>query len=563
MASNKRPNVLIVLADDLGFSDVGCFGGEIQTPHINRLADEGLRFTDFHTASACSPTRAMLLSGTDHHVAGIGSMAERMSPEMRSNPGYEGYLNDRVVSLPEALRDSGHYETLMAGKWHLGLTRDRSPYARGFDRSFALMGGCHNHYGFEPAYEDRNTIPRIAAVLSRMYQRDDQAVSPADLPAEFYSTDSFTEELLGYLRDRDARNETRPFFAYLPFSAPHWPLQAPPNVVDKYRGIYDDGPEVLRQKRLASLKKMGLVPKDAVASPVVSKDEDGNDTKTWDQLAPEERQVSARKMEVYAGMVDRIDYNIGRVMEYLEQKGELDDTIIMFFSDNGAEGAQFEAWPLTAGGNMDEYVAKYHDNSIDNIGARDSFVWYGSRWASASTAPGLLYKMFTSEGGIRVPFVIRYPKLIREKGGISHAFCTVMDIMPTIMDLAGVPTPGRTYNGRQVEPMAGATWVPYLTGKSKEIHDADYVTGWELFGRRAVRQGPWKAIYIPWPFGPEKWQLFNVLDDPGETNDLGEGQPEKLKEMMGLYEEYCRQNGVIEQSGSSRAQWSDEPTGSA
>lgn len=485
-------------------------------------------------------------------------MAERMSAEMRTKPGYEGYLNDRVVSLPEVLRDSGEYETLMSGKWHLGLSQDRTPMARGFQRSFALMGGCHNHYGFEPAYEDRKTIPRIAAVLSRMYQRDGTAMGPSDLPEDFYSTDSFTDELLGYLRDRDVRGEEKPFFAYLPFSAPHWPLQAPKEVINKYRGMYDDGPEALRQKRLETLKKLGLIPQNAVPSPVVSKDEDGNDTKTWDQLTPEEQRKSARNMEAYAGMVDRIDYNVGRVVAYLEDKGELDNTVVMFFSDNGAEGAQFEAWPLTAGGNMDEYVARYHNNSIENIGARDSFVWYGARWASASTAPGLLYKMFTSEGGIRVPFIFRYPKAVREKGGIDHSFCTVMDIMPTILDLAGIPAPGTTYNDRQVEPMAGKTWTPYLSGKQDKIHSDDHTTGWELFGRRAIRQGPWKAIYIPRPFGPEKWQLFNVLDDPGETNDLGDGQPEKLKYMIGLYEEYCRKNGVIEQSGSSRNAWSDQ-----
>lgn len=481
-----------------------------------------------------------------------------MTAEMRTRPGYEGYLNDRVVSLPEALRDSGEYETLMAGKWHLGLSQDRTQMARGFDRSLALMGGCHNHYGFEPTYENRKTIPRLAAGLGRMYQRDGTSLGPEGLPKDFYSTDSFTDELLGYLGDRNERGESKPFFAYLPFSAPHWPLQAPLEVIQKYRGMYDDGPEVLRQKRLAALKKLGLVPEHAVPAPVISKDEDGNDTKSWDQLSTEERQLSTRRMEAYAGMVDRIDYNVGRVVEYLKQKGEFDNTIIMFFSDNGAEGAQYEAWPLTAGGNMDGYVAKYHNNSLDNIGARDSFVWYGSQWASASTAPSLLYKMFTSEGGIRVPFIVRYPELIQAKGGIDHSFCTVMDIMPTVLDLAGVPKPGTTYKNRQVEPMAGKSWVPYLAGQAKEIHSVDHITGWELFGRRAIRQGPWKAILIPYPFGPEKWQLFNVLDDPGETRDLGDDDPDKLQYMVSLYGDYCRRNGVIEQSGASRAAWSDE-----
>ncbi|KAH8892791.1 arylsulfatase [Thozetella sp. PMI_491] len=555
MATVKRPNVLIILADDLGFSDLGCFGGEIETPYLDQMALEGTRFTDFHAASACSPTRSMLLSGTDHHIAGIGSMAERMTEEMAGKPGYEGYLNDRIVSFQEVMRDGG-YETLMSGKWHLGLTPDRTPHSRGFERSFSLLNGCHNHYGWEPAYEDRSKIPRIAAVLRRMYNRDGAPVAPDELPKGFYSTDSFTDTLLDYLKDRESRKEERPFFAYLPFSAPHWPLQAPPEVVNKYNGKYDKGWDALRTQRIAQLKELGLVPENAVPAPVISKAEDGEDTKHWDELTADEKTASARKMEVYAGMVDRIDFNVGRVIEHLKATGQYDSTIVMFFSDNGAEGAQFEAAPLTAGGDMESHVKKYHDNSLENMGAHNSFIWYGARWASASTAPGLLYKMFTSEGGIRVPFIIRYPELVK-KGGIDHSFSTVMDIMPTVLDICGVKHPGTTYEGREVAPVAGATWLPYLKGDTAEIHAIDHVTGWELFGRRAVRQGGWKALYIPKPYGPEKWQLFNILDDPGETKDLAEELPEKMSHMVALYEEYCKVNGVINQSGASRAKWSD------
>lgn len=555
MTSQKRPNILIILADDLGFSDVGCFGGEIQTPHIDRLAAEGLRWTDFHAASACSPTRAMLLSGTDHHVAGLGTMRERLTDELSGKPGYEGYLNDRVVTLPEILRDAG-YETMMSGKWHLGLTPDRVPAARGFELSFSLLAGCHNHYGWEPTYKDRSQIPRIARALGQMYYSDDKPVAPDELPKGFYSTDSFTEILLGYLRDREAlqEEERRPFFAYLPFSAPHWPLQAPPDVIKKYRGMYDDGPEALRQRRLSSVKKLGLVPKNAVAARVVSIDEDGEDTATWEELTPEQRAASARAMETYAAMVDRMDWNIGRVIDHLRKTGQLDDTAVMFLSDNGAEGAQFEATPLTAGGDMSAYVAKYHDNSLDNIGAYNSFVWYGPRWASASTAPGLLYKSFTSEGGIRVPLVLRYPQLVKRPGDIDPSFSTVMDILPTVLDICGVAHPGTTYRGRKVAPVAGTSWVPHLRGEAEHnIHAVNHVTGWELFGRRALRQGGWKVLYIPKPYGPGRWQLFNVLDDPGETKDLAEEQPERTKDMIGMYEEYCTKNGVVALSAKPRA----------
>lgn len=485
-------------------------------------------------------------------------MTERLHPDIQGKPGYEGYLNDRVVSIQEILRDAG-YETLLSGKWHLGQTPDRIPGARGFDRSFSMLRGCHNHYGWEPAFgELRDTIPKLAAGLCRLYSRDDVMVGPEDLPKDFYSTDSFTETLLDYLKEKEARKDERPFFAYLPFSAPHWPLQAPMECINKYRDIYNDGPEALRQKRLASMKKMGLVPEDVVPAPVIAKAQDGSDLPTWEEMTEEERKVSVRKMEAYAGMVDRIDWNVGRVVKYLDERGDLDNTIIMFFSDNGAEGAQYEAWPLTAGGDMKEHVEKWHDNSIENIGAHNSFVWYGARWASASTAPSLLYKMYTSEGGIRVPFIMRYPGLNLKPGSVDGSFCTVMDILPTVLEACGVQHPGTTYQGREVAPLAGHSWVPYLRGAETKIHSEDHVTGWELFNRRAIRKGVWKGLYIPKPFGPEKWQLFNVLDDPGETNDLAESMPDKMEEMISLYGEYAKKNGVIEQSSAMRSFWSEK-----
>lgn len=320
--------------------------------------------------------------------------------------------------------------------------------------------------------------------------------------------------------------------------------------------MYDDGWDVLRLKRLEKLKRVGLVSEYAVPAPVISKGEDGRDTKNWDELTSGEKKSFSRKMEVYAGMVDRIDQNVGRVVEYLKSTGQYDNTVIMFMSDNGAEGAQYEYAPLTSGGDMDSYCKEYHDNSLENMGRYDSFVWYGARWASASTAPGLLYKMFTSEGGIRVPFVVRYPKVF-PAGAIDHSFSTVMDIMPTILDICNVKHPGTTYQGREIEPMTGATWLPYLRGEAAAIHSAEHVTGWELFGRRAIRQGPWKGLFIPKPYGPEQWQLFNLLEDPGETKDLVVEMPEKMKQMVALYEDYCKVNGVINQSDASRAGWSD------
>lgn len=520
----KRPNFLVIVADDLGFSDIGAFGGEIETPNLDRLAYRGVRFTDFHSAPACSPTRAMLLTGTDHHVAGIGTMLEVAVPGFQGAPGYEGYLNDRVVALPELLREAG-YLTLMSGKWHLGATIERSPWARGFDRSFALLPAGASHYGGGGA--ELLSVPTL-------YTEDDQFVSVGE---EFYSSDHYADTLLRYLRERSPDDE-RPFFAYLPFQAPHWPLQAPDESVAAYRGRYDTGPDALREARLAALQRLGLCPPDVEAHPVVA---DG--APEWDDMTDDERARSARSMEVYAGMVDRMDWNIGRVVDYLTETGELDDTVVIFLSDNGAEGAIVEAMPLR-GPQIAAQIEKYCDNSLDNLGRPSSYIWYGPRWAQAATAPSRLHKAFTTEGGIRVVGFLTWPGFERQ-AQIGTAFATVMDIAPTVLELAGVEHPGTSWHGRQVEPMRGRSLVTYLSGVADNVHDGETGTGWELFGRRAIRRGDWKALHLPAPHGTGSWQLYDLSADPGEIHDLAAAHPDTLAELVGLWDRYVQDNGVI------------------
>jgi arylsulfatase len=523
--SVTRPNFLVIVADDLGFSDIGAFGGEIDTPNLDRLAHAGIRFTDFHSAPACSPTRSMLLTGTDHHVAGIGTMAEVVPPGFRGAPGYEGYLNDRVVALPELLRDAG-YLTLMSGKWHLGTTIETSPWARGFERSFALLPGGASHYGGSAAVD---FLP-----APTLYTEDDQFATVGD---DFYSSDSYADTLLRYLRDR-APEDDRPFFAYLPFQAPHWPLQAPEESIAKYRGRYDAGPDALREERLTALKRLGLCPPDVEPHPVVP---DG--APEWADMTAEERALSARSMEVYAGMVDRMDQNVGRVVDYLAETGELDNTVVIFLSDNGAEGAIVEAMPIL-GDLIAAQIEKHCDNSLDNVGAPNSFIWYGPRWAQAATAPSRLHKAFTTEGGIRVVGFLTWPGFSRQQQ-IGTAFTTVMDIVPTVLELAGTAHPGTAYRGREVEPVRGRSLVGYLSGAAETVHEADTSTGWELFGRRAVRQGDWKALYLPAPYGPGSWQLYDLATDPGEIHDLAASQPDKLAELLALWDRYVEENGVL------------------
>ncbi|BBX96392.1 arylsulfatase [Mycobacterium lacus] len=521
----KRPNFLVIVADDLGFSDIGAFGGEINTPNLDRLAYAGVRFTDFHSAPACSPTRAMLLTGADHHVAGLGTMLEVAAPGFRGAPGYEGYLNDRVIAFPELLRDAG-YLTLMSGKWHLGKTIETSPWARGFERSFALLPAGASHYGGAAA--------RSFLSVPTLYTEDDHFVTVGD---DFYSSDFYTDTLLRFFRERSG-DDDRPFFAYLPFQAPHWPLQAPAESIAAYRGRYDAGPDVLREARLGALKRLGLCPPDVEAHPVVA---DG--AAEWADMTAQERALSARSMEVYAAMVDRMDWNIGRVIDYLTGTGELDDTVVIFLSDNGAEGAIVEAMPLR-GAQIAAQIEKHCDNSLDNLGGPTSFVWYGPRWAQAATAPSRLHKAFTTEGGIRVVGFLTWPGFARQQQ-IGTAFATVMDIAPTVLELAGARHPGADYRGREVVPMRGRSLVAYLSGAAEAVHDADAGTGWELFGRRAVRRGDWKALYLPTPYGPGTWQLYDLSRDPGEIDDLAAARPEKLAELLALWDRYVEDNGVI------------------
>ncbi|MEI9992739.1 MAG: arylsulfatase [Rhizomicrobium sp.] len=521
----RRPNFLVIVADDLGFSDLGAFGGEIATPHLDALALAGLRFTDFHTAPACSPTRAMLLTGTDHHIAGLGTLDEVASRTQRGKPGYEGYLNDRVVTVTELLRDSG-YRTFMSGKWHLGMTLETSPHARGFERSFALLPGAANHYASSP--KAGTGFPRQDTI----YTEDDKFVG---LPEDFYTSDGFTDKLISYLDERP--KDGAPFFAYLAFSAPHWPLQAPDELIAKYRGRYDAGPDALRAARLKRLIELGLCAPDIVPHPVVAR------SKPWDEMNTEERAVSARTMEVYAAMVERIDWNVGRLIEHLKARGDFDDTVILFLSDNGAEGALIEAVPVF-GPYLMEFIAQHYDNRLENIGRPNSYVWYGPRWAQAATAPSRLYKTHTSEGGIRVVAFLTGAPFTRQ-AAISETFATAMDVAPTLLELAGVEHPGTHWQGRDVVEMRGRSLAPYLRGEADIVHTDAVATGWELFGRCAIRRGDWKALLLPPPDGPGHWQLYNLAHDPGETADLAEAEPERLAGLVADWDRYVAETGVL------------------
>ncbi|KAK0289441.1 hypothetical protein LTR35_002638 [Friedmanniomyces endolithicus] len=565
-AAPKRPNFLVIVADDLGFSDLSCFGGEIRTPNLDKLANNGLRFTDFHAAAACSPSRAMIMTGTDHHIAGLGNLIEWTNRSDQNAPsegeakywstapqrgmlGYEGYLNEKVVALPELLHDAG-YVTMMAGKWHLGLTPERFPSQRGFEKSFAHLPACSNHYGYEPQLEGQDQIPGFMTMsFIALHSEDDKYVK--ELPKPWYSSNGYGDKMLGYLKERKEKHDERPFFAYYPFTAPHWPLQAPDEYIANYKGVYDEGPDILREKRLQRMKELGLCAQDVEPHPVVA-----DEVKTWAAMTSEEKAKSSKAMEVFAAMVECIDHNVGKVVDYLEETGELDNTFVCFMSDNGAEGAAYEAYPIVQG-SMIQHLQRYYDNRLENLGRGNSFIWYGPRWAQAATAPSRLYKAFTTEGGVRVPFLAKFPTGFageekKKKGGITSAFSTVMDLAPTILEMAGVAHPSPdgkgSYQGRPVVSMRGRSMVPFLTDNSsgtRTIHPADFIHGWETCGRAAVRCGDYKIVFIPAPKGPEKWQLYNLARDPGEIHDLAAADPERLARMVKMWDRYVLETGVV------------------
>ena len=529
-ATDPRPNVLLIVVDDMAFNDLGLFGSEIRTPNIDALAREGVFLTNFHVSPNCSPTRAMLFSGTDSHNAGLGNMFEDLSPNQKGNPGYEGYLNFQVAALSELFLEAG-YNTYMTGKWHLGLTQETGPAARGFEKSFALLQGGAGAFA--------NMLP-IVGPGKALYREN--GVTLEELPEDFYSTPFYTERMMEYIgADLD---DGEPFFAYLSYTSPHWPLHAPQESIARYKGVYDAGYDTLHGKRLQNLKDLGLADTDVEPFPRLL------DERPWDELGPEEQRYQAKIMEIYAAMVDDVDVHIGRMIDYLKEIGAYENTVIFFMSDNGPEGhAMQHSFP-----ELVAWAEECCDNSYGNIGNADSYVWLGPNWARAGNAPLRMFKGYPSQGGVRAPAYFHYPRAM-QSGVMNDSMTTVKDVMPTLLQLAGIEHPGAgTFQGREVLAMQGRSIVPVLTGARNTIREPGDYMGWELFGKQAIRQGDWKILYIPSipsrdarlpVLKPGQWQLYNLAEDPAESNDLAASNPEKLREMLSLWEHYTTENNFI------------------
>ncbi len=499
-----QPNLLLIVLDDLAYTDLGAFGGEIVTPHLDQLALDGVRLTNFHAGPSCAPTRAMLMTGTDHHLAGMGSQSGLETELQKNNRLYQNRLLPDVPTLPERLADLGYY-TIASAKWHLG-DGDALPSERGFARSFVLMPGGAGHFDDTPLFE----------TYGRADWREDG--EPYVLPEDFYSTDLMTDKLLEYL---DETPPDTPFFAYLGYTAPHWPLQAPAASIAKYDDFYLDGWETLHAERLAGAKRMGVV--DPGAAGV--REERG--VVPWDTLDEDAQARQSRVMQVYAAMVDRVDENVGRVLQHIEQRGALDNTVIVFLADNGAEGHQMEKARTN-----ETWIPANFDNTLASIGSRKSYVALGPSWARAGAAPFRDSKGRLAEGGIRVPAFVHMQGV---EAGVDGAYMRAMDIAPSFIELAG---------GSPPEAMMGRSLVNRWRGGTSPYR-ADEVIAGETYGRRMAMRGDWKILWQEPPLGSGDWQLYNLATDVGEQEDLSDEFPQLRAELIAGWEAYAEAVGVM------------------
>ena len=525
-SNDRRPNVVLIVTDDMGFADIGSFGGEIATPNIDSLASAGVRFTNFYTHASCSPTRSMLLSGVDTHLNGLGNMSEWIAPNQKGKPGYEGVLNHDVVTLPELLKQSG-YHTYMVGKWHMGKDPDKIPAARGFERDFSLLDGGGNYWG----------MMNVTANSPRLVFTEDGRYLTS-LPDDYYATRTYTDKMIDYIDSN--RGDGKPFFAYVAHQAPHDPYHLPRDERNGHVAQYDKGWDALRRERLDRQIELGIMPADTQLS-----------ERMWfvpdpTMLAAMPRAILGKKMELYADLVVNLDSHIGRLIDYLKEIGEYDNTIFIVFGDNGAEGTDLFKMIAGTPGTRDFLWAAINWSQTDPHAWGDpgSFVGYGPMWAQVSMTPFSQYKGWMAEGGIRNALIVSGPVVRREAGSINHGFMHVVDIMPTLLDLAGTEYPDSA-DGRPVPAMIGKSWIDVLAGATDSPRsDTDYV-GWELFGNRAIRQGDWKLRWQWRPFGTGEWELFNLANDLAERVDLAADMPGKFDEMLRLWQDYVAANNVI------------------
>jgi len=500
-AQQNRPNIILVLVDDLGFSDIEPYGGlEINTPNLTKLAQEGTRFQEFYNNSICAPTRAALLTGQYAHKAGIGYFNVNLGL-----PAYQGFLNKESLTLAEVLKNAG-YSTIISGKWHVGDDFDQWPAQRGFDKSFGFIGGAVNFYEIND--KDNPSVP--------LYRNNE----PYYLPKNKHLTDEITDQAITFLEEQSA--EEKPFFLYLAYNAPHWPLQAPEEEIQKYKDVYAIGWDSLRVKRYEQAVEKGVFPKEQRIS------EKDTTILPWNKLTYDEQQYWQRRQQVFAGMIDHLDQGIGRILQTLKTLNKDENTVIIFLSDNGAQGGKS--------------TRIYTSRNTETVGRPGSYDIQNDNWSQTGNSPLRSYKNHPYEGGISAPFIVWYPKEVNQnviKKGTGH----IIDVAPTLYDYAHASYPS-DFNGIQTNKLVGVSLRETLTQAQSNQVDRGKPLFWERAGNRAVRSGKWKLVSLFANDG--KVELYNIDEDRGENHDVADKFPEIVQELERLYSEWATETGVVD-----------------
>lgn len=509
----QKPNIVVILVDDSGLMDFGAFGGEARTPNIDRLAKKGMMFTNMHASPACAPSRAMLMTGTDSHLAGVANLPEMLPEGFQSLPGYAGVLNNRVQTIATRLKEA-NYNTYAVGKWHLGHDEKTLPTRRGFDRSFILGASGANNF------KAQGYLPMK---LTAQWYADGQET---DLPADFYSSKTYIDKTISF--HEDEKNKDQPFFSYIAFQAIHTPIQAPKEFVDHYRTTYAAGWDQLRQSRFEKAKELGFIPAKAQLNEVFP------EFRKWAELSQEEQEVYTTDMAVMAGMLEAMDYHIGRYVEYLTEKRWIDNTIFIITSDNGPEGAIYHNtvlnWAVKQG---------YH-RDFDQLGDQGYYGAHGPEFANAMASPFSYFKYYSGEGGLRVPFIMSGKNLPQNVQ--SDAFCFFTDIAPTIYDLAGLSTSANA----GYAPITGKSMLPHIVDPSTLVYAENEGVGLESGNSSAYFLNGYKIVKNNIPYGDNTWHLYYLPDDPGEVNDLAAKEPLIFQKMLSAYQAYEVSVGVVE-----------------
>jgi len=505
--ADKKPNIVLIMVDDMGYSDIGCYGGEIPTPNLDKLAERGVRYTQFYNTGRSCPTRASLLTGLYPHQAGIGAMSEDPNPNVKEGEkhpqnkgvhGYMGFLNRECVTIGEVLKEAG-YHTYMAGKWHVGMHgQEKWPLQRGFEHFYGILAGACSY---------------LKPHGGRGLTLDNTKLDPPAAP--YYTTDAFTDYAIKFI---DEKKDDKPFFLYLAYNAPHWPLQAKERDIQKFVGKYDIGWEAVREARHKRMIEKGLIDADWGLAEWESR--------SWDQLTEKEKSNSSLRMAVYAAQIHCVDYNVGKLVEFLENINELDNTLIVFLSDNGACA---EPYSETGAGTI-------KDINDENSSFAPS---YGKPWAQVSNTPYRKYKVRAYEGGTATPFIISWPdKFGKYNNQIRRNIGFLPDIMATFVDVAQAKYPETYHGGNKIIPMAGASLIPTVTDPDKQIHD--YIFG-EHFNNCYVRWNNWKAVKDE---KMKEWELFDIVKDRTERNNLAAEHPEILKDLVERWNKWANESYV-------------------